>query len=108
MCDISSESETMLPYDVLFIPGGMGTRPLQNDAAFVKRLDGLAKRATLVFMVVTLFVPNVFCVSGVLHVFPIFESNACLSSTFVPPTGLYRLHAVGKNGLLGWHFCYHQ
>lgn len=41
------------PADVLFVPGGLGTRALQHDAAFISRLGELARSACVVLTVCT-------------------------------------------------------
>ena len=45
--------ETMAPGGVLLIPGGMGSRPLAKDEAFLARLKALAEQADHVLCVCT-------------------------------------------------------
>ena len=53
MTDLNIEDPACKAMDVLFVPGGMGTRRLSKDAAFVARLSELAEKASLVLTVCT-------------------------------------------------------
>ncbi|CAK9077066.1 Isonitrile hydratase (Cyclohexyl-isocyanide hydratase) [Durusdinium trenchii] len=53
MTDACVYDDAAAPADVLFVPGGLGTRALQHDAKFVARLAELAARATVVLSVCT-------------------------------------------------------
>eukprot|EP00913_Durusdinium_trenchii_P030336 g28417.t1 len=53
MTDACVYDDAAAPADVLFVPGGLGTRALQHDAKFVARLAELAARATVVLSATT-------------------------------------------------------
>ncbi len=41
------------PYDIILIPGGIGVRPLVDDAGFRESLEAAARRARIIFSVCT-------------------------------------------------------
>lgn len=51
--DYAISDPSIPPIDILFVPGGIGTRVLQKDESYMKRLTELGKKATVVLTVCT-------------------------------------------------------